>query len=73
MKAIKITAANQEMLMARYQSEDPEMFPIGYVLITHFGDNGDCMHDGVITQELFDQTFETTGNLENGFVAIVRI
>jgi hypothetical protein len=74
MKGIKITESNQQMLMARYNipHDDLEMFPIGYIMITDFGDNGEERYEGVLTQARFDQSFAEGEALSNGFFAINR-
>lgn len=74
MKGIVITQSNQQLLMSRYMVNvfDTDMFPIGYIMITDFGDNGERRYEGVITQELFDSLYVRGEDLKNDFFAIVK-
>ena len=74
MKGILITESNRAMLMARYNSSDPDEFPIGYILVANFGDNGmePERYEGLLTQAFFDQTFTRGEDLQNGYFAINR-
>ena len=74
MKAVVITKDNQQQLMARYgvDPNDTDQFPIGYIMITVFGDNGDERYEGVITQATFDEEYIKGTSLKNGFFAIDR-
>lgn len=72
MKAVTITTANQDMLASRYLIESwdkDERLPIGYILIADFGNEHDF---DVIMEEKFNNKFTPTGEIENGFVSIVR-
>lgn len=71
-KAINITKENQQQLMTRYgfPQDDTDAFPIGFVLVTWFGDNGDSRYEGVLTQENFNATYVKGEALQNGFYAI---
>lgn len=74
MKGIVITKQNQPLLMSRYGTNifDEEMFPIGYIMVTDFGDNGESRYDGVLSQELFDSMYVRGEDLRNDFFAIIR-
>lgn len=74
MKGIVITQSNQQLLMSRYMVNvfDTDMFPIGYIMITDFGDNGERRYEGVITQELFDSLYVRGEDLKNDFFAIIK-
>lgn len=73
MKAITITAANQDMLVSRFgvnSIEKNALVPIGYILVTDFGN--DETFD-VITPSLFAKVFVKVGDIDNGFIAITTI
>lgn len=70
MKAITITSSNIEMLASRF-AVDPEDFtdvlPLGYVLVCEFGVDE---HFDTLTTFDFNELFDTTGDILNGFVSI---
>lgn len=69
MKGIVITAENQQMLVNKFTTgEDLEQFPIGYVLITDFG-NEDTFE--TLTPELFAAKFTAGENLKNDFFDVI--
>ena len=74
LKGIVITQSNQQILMSRYMVNvfDTDMFPIGYIMITMFGDNGESRYEGVITQELFDSMYVRGEDLKNDFFAVIK-
>lgn len=74
MKAIVITKQNQQFLMSRYSVNvfDTDLFPIGYIMVTDFGDNGDRPFEGVVTQEMFDSLYVRGEDLQNDFFAIIK-
>ena len=72
MKAVVITINNQQELMARYGSSDLEEFPIGYVLVAEFGDNGDPRLIGVLSEANFIAKYTTGEALKNGFYSVTR-
>lgn len=72
MKAIKITTSNQLMLCSRYQISYDE-FPIGYWLVTTFGDNGEeTLFEGLLDQVIFYELFTVDETLENDFISITK-
>lgn len=73
MKAVKITAANQGYLASRYgEDDDLDVFPVGYNLVTHFGDNGEYRYDGVIDDAELDRLFVRGQTLHNNFFEITN-
>lgn len=72
MKAIKITPTNQKMLATRYLL-DLDAFPLEYVMVTEFGDNGDYRYEGVLTEVEFNEKFVKVAEIGNGFWDVVRI
>lgn len=73
MKAIQITAENQQMLAARYHVEDYEtILPIGYYLVAPFGttDTNDEYYEGLLTLEKLNELYVIGETLANGFFAI---
>ncbi|MET0786544.1 MAG: hypothetical protein ABWY25_07560 [Paenisporosarcina sp.] len=72
MKAVKITKENQVQLATRYGEDDLEQFPIGYIMIANWGDNGEYRYEGVLTEVNFSLKFVKGEALENGFFAISR-
>ena len=70
MKAIKITEANQSMLMQRYDLIEEVFMPIGYWLVTDFGDLN--MDFSLLDNTKFDELFERGRALQNGFIEIAR-
>lgn len=72
MKAVKITAENQQFLASRFGVEPDDytdMLPIGYWLVTDFG-NDDTFD--TLTEDMFNHNFIVGDTLENGFVAVER-
>lgn len=70
MKAILITKENQNTLMGHFARSDQEdLFPIGYYLITDFGNDE---YFDTITVEMFNQLFNNDGAIKNGWIAISR-
>ena len=72
MKAVTITKENQSTLATRYGKSDLEEFPIGYIMVANFGDNGEYRYEGILTSAKFDATFVKGEALQNGFYAISR-
>jgi hypothetical protein len=73
-KAVKITEANQQELIGRYGADmyDLDQFPVGYWLVTDFGDNGEYRYDGVLLEADLDAKYTRTKTLLNGFIEIKR-
>ena len=72
MKGIIITAANQSMLLNRFTTAlDLEQLPIGYILVTDFG-NDDTFE--VLTTAMFNANYEVVPGepLQNEFFAVDR-
>lgn len=73
MKAITITAANQDMLVSRFgleQLDRHRQLPIGYILVTDFGNDENF---DVISPALFAKLFKKTGDIKNGFISIESV
>jgi len=71
MKAITITRDNQQMLATRYNL-DVGAFPIGYIMVANWGDNGEYRYEGVLTEENFNAKYVRGQALENGFYSITK-
>lgn len=72
MKAIKITADNQQLLASRFGvdvDDYDDVLPLGYWLVTDFGN--DETFD-TLTEDMFNHNFIVGDKLENGFVAVER-
>lgn len=75
MKAIKITAENQQMLGARYQVDDPEdIFPIGYYIVAPFGttDTNEEFYEGIVTLAWLNENYNLGEVLDNGYFGITE-
>jgi len=74
MKGVIITESNQQSLLIRYgfPDSDLDMFPVGHIMITDFGDNGDSRYNGVLTQTQFDSVYTKGEDLLNNFFEIHR-
>ncbi len=69
-KGIKIDEKNRPMLASRFMVDEldwPDMLPLGYILVTDFGN--DEKFD-TLTQENLDRFFTVGEVIENGFFAI---
>lgn len=71
MKGIMITSENQQELLLRYGEIDADIFPVGYIMVTDFGDNGEVRYQGVLNQAGFDAAYEKGVALLNGFFAVI--
>lgn len=71
MKAVLITRENRDYLASRY-NQDVDSFPIGYIMLANWGDNGEYRHDGTLTQARFDELFTKGATLENDFFEAIR-
>jgi hypothetical protein len=70
-KAITITPANRDMLASRftvYKEDYDDMLPLGYILVTDFGN--DEKFD-VLTKLAFDYFFIVGEKIQNGFVEVI--
>ena len=72
LKAVTITQGNQLYLANRYRTMDLDEFPIGFIMVAAFGDNGEYRYDGVLTEAKFNEKFTKGRALENGFYSITR-
>jgi len=74
MKGVVITESNQQSLLIRYgfPDSDLDMFPVGHIMITDFGDNGDSRYNGVLTQTQFDSVYTKGETLLNDFFEVLR-
>lgn len=70
MKAIYITTANRPMLMQRYNQIEEKFFPLGYWLVTDFGDEN--MDFSLLTSDKLDELFDRGPAIQNGFIQITR-
>jgi hypothetical protein len=71
MKAIVITPENQDMLCIRYDL-DAGAFPIGYIMVTEFGDEGDFRYIGVLHETTFNEKYVKGEAIQNGFFAVTK-
>jgi len=69
MKAIKITVENRSMLAGRFGREDTNELPVGYWLVTDFG-NDETFE--TVTPARFAALFTVGETLKNDFVDIER-
>lgn len=74
MKGVVITESNQQSLMARYGvlPEDTDQFPVGFIMITMFGDNGEERYEGVVGEERFNKSFVRGQDLANDFFEVIN-
>lgn len=72
LKGIVITNDARLMLMSRYNVpiEDVEQFPLGYIMVADFGDNGEFRYEGVLTETRFNELFVKGKALMNGFFEV---
>lgn len=69
MKAVLITESNRDYLASRYNL-DVEAFPVGYIMVAEWGDDGRFRYQGILTQEKFDELFVKGKTLANEFFEI---
>lgn len=70
MKAITITADNQEKLRQQFATiQDIEQLPLGYILVGDFGRDEEF---STLTPQRFGLLFTVVGSLNNGWVDCVR-
>lgn len=70
MKAVLITAENQRMLMERYALVEEMFMPVGYYLVTDFGDEN--MDFSLLTKKNLEAQFDIGDPILNGFFAIAK-
>lgn len=71
MKACKITLDNIDMLAGRFQIDKddyPVMLPVGYWLVTAFGDSSDY---DLVEDAKLDEEYTRGRELQNGFIEVV--
>lgn len=71
MKGIFITEGNRDTLASKFQvdKDDPDLLPIGYWLVTDFG-NDETFE--TLTVENFTMIFSIVGSLKNGWKDLLK-